>query len=190
VPRPLTPAELAFFNVRSESISRENDPDFYRYSFSQLTKGVGTMTTRMIDVSTDGIDTWVAAPAIVSTRSADTANIPIRLGNAGGSAAAATTLTLTMDSSLTYLTDTLDVTPTVATSGNLTTVRWQWPAMSSVAQRSGVVSVTVPDAPIGTAFEFAIAIGVENEAIPENNSVSGQISISEFVFLPTIQAGQ
>ncbi len=181
--RPLTEAELAYFNVETQN---QGDPAVY-YSFATLTGGVGAVDTRMSDVSLIGIDAWVGAAESISAHAGQSVSIPVQVGNASARASGAVTLTLTLDSVLTYVTDTFGVTPTVASEDNTTTVRWRWPTLAAATNIEGIVTVTVPDASPGTVFDFTATVDTAADPQPANNAGSGQITVNTFVYLPGIR---
>jgi len=129
------------------------------------------------------VDAYVSAPALVGAPPAGVAALPIQYGNSGATPATSVTLTATLATSLTYLSDTSGLTPTVVSN----TITWSLPNLSFTGMGQFVLYVTVPNAPFGDRYPMTIALG---SAGPEDNSLDNLVNIEVMIarqlFLPVV----
>ena len=133
--------------------------------------------------TTANVDAYVKSPSLVGAPPGGVAAIPVQFGNNGATIATSATLTATLGSGLTYLSDTSGFTPTVA--GN--TITWPLPNLSFMYPGQFVVAVAVPSAPFGTRYPITLTLtsaGPEDNA--SDNHVNLQVMIARQSFLPVI----
>jgi len=113
--------------------------------------------------------------------------ISIRTANYGSTPATGVVLTATLDSSLTYVSDTSGITPTV--SGN--DVTWNLPDLDFLEEINFTLYVQIPpSAAYGTLYPLNLSItSTESETNPSDNTASAQVMAARQVFLPLINRG-
>ena len=129
-----------------------------------------------IDVATGSapyLDTSTLAPVYAD----GVAPIAIQYGNLGATTSQSLTLSVTLDISLTYLSNSLNVTPTI--SG--TQLVWQLPDVGFLEQRAFDLQVRAPDSTIGTKFPITVTMSSTNAS---ESSVVTQVTKALPIYLP------
>ncbi|GIK73220.1 MAG: hypothetical protein BroJett021_22080 [Chloroflexota bacterium] len=139
----------------------------------------------MAEVTTPDVDAYLTAPPLAPGPAASAAAIPITFGNKGATDAVAVAITATLHISLTYVADTLGVTPVV----NGSTMVWTLSQPLSFGDdRNFVLTVGLPDAPLDMRLPVALAIDSAGpETIPENNQATTDAWVALQFFLPVIR---
>ncbi len=134
--------------------------------------------------STSGVDTYVQAPAWVGGEPGMAAMLPIQYGNNGASDALSVTITATMNVSLTYLSDSSGITPTVI--GN--SLVWSLPDLVFLETHTFSLVTKLPaDAVYGDLYEITIVIGsAVPDAFPDDNIANSAVMAARRIFLPWI----
>ena len=183
--RLLTPAELYLYDKDNRFFGDTNTPPD-KDSFRALTGGRGTIDTRMIRPTSAGVDGWVSADAQLLFKAGEPIDFPLQVGNSGAIASGPLTLTLRMDSRLTYFSNSFGITPTVATAAGVTSFVWALPGLDYVTSRAATVRFDAPTGSTGP-FAFTLSAQVAGDALPANNSVSGSIVASVSAYLPVVE---
>jgi hypothetical protein len=112
------------------------------------------------------------------------AAVGVRYANRGTTIATGVVLTATLDSNLTYVSDTSGVVPTV--SGNK--VVWNLPDLGFLESRGFTLYVRVPSgAGYGTRYPITLTLtSAGSEANPSDNTASAQVMAARQVFLPLV----
>jgi hypothetical protein len=112
------------------------------------------------------------------------AAVGVRYANRGATIATGVVLTATLDSNLTYVSDTSDVVPTV--SGN--NVVWNLPDLGFLESGDFTLYVQVPSgADYGTRYPITLTLtSAGSEANPSDNTASAQVMAARQVFLPLV----
>jgi hypothetical protein len=112
------------------------------------------------------------------------AAVGVRYANRGTTIATGVVLTATLDSNLTYVSDTSGVVPTV--SGNK--VVWNLPDLGFLESRDFTLYVRVPSgAGYGTRYPITLTLtSAGSEANPSDNTASAQVMAARQVFLPLV----
>jgi len=112
------------------------------------------------------------------------AAVGIRYANRGATIATNVVLTATLDSNLTYVSDTSGVMPTM--SGN--NVVWNLPDLGFLESRDFTLYVRVPSgADYGTRYPITLTLTLAgSEANPSDNTSSAQVMAARQVFLPLV----
>ena len=112
------------------------------------------------------------------------AAVGVRYANRGTTIATGVVLTATLDSNLTYVSDTSGVVPTV--SGN--DVVWNLPDLGFLESRDFTLYVQVPSgADYGTRYPITLTLtSAGSEANPSDNTASAQVMAARQVFLPLV----
>jgi hypothetical protein len=112
------------------------------------------------------------------------AAVGVRYANRGATIATGVVLTATLDSNLTYVSDTSGVVPTV--SGNK--VVWNLPDLGFLESRDFTLYVRVPSgAGYGTRYPITLTLtSAGSEANPSDNTASAQVMAARQVFLPLV----
>jgi hypothetical protein len=133
-----------------------------------------------------GVDGAIhSAPEVAGGAPGGVATVGFVEANHSGSMATSVVLTATLDSDLTYISDSSGVTPVI--NGN--TVVWNLPDLDFLENRRFNLSVALPsDAFIGTRYPvtFELSLG-GSEANPGDNTVLVEIMAAQQLFLPAIQ---
>ena len=127
----------------------------------------------------DGIAEFPKTP----TSGPEGGEVPILISyaNHGTKTGTNATLTLTLDSSLTYLGDTSGITPSIIGDS----ITWDVPDMHFLDQREFTVSVQVPASAYGTAYPVSISLSTDGpEANPGDNSANTQVLVFHQLYLP------
>jgi hypothetical protein len=112
------------------------------------------------------------------------AAVGVRYANRGATIATGVVLTATLDSNLTYVSDTSGVVPTV--SGN--NVVWNLPDLGFLESRDFTLYVRVPSgADYGTRYPITLTLtSAGSEANPSDNTASAQVMAARQVYLPLV----
>jgi len=133
----------------------------------------------------DGVDGVASLSAdLVGGQPGGNAGVGIHYTNHGATTATGVVLTVTLDSNLTYMSDTSGVVPSV--SGN--TVTWNLPNMASLGGQDFTLNVGVPaDATLGTLYSLSLSL-TSNEADinPSDNTDNAQVMAALQIYLPLI----
>lgn len=125
------------------------------------------------------IDSLATAPA----RPASRAIVQVRYGNQGSTAATTVTLTATLDISLTYVSNSLNLTPTI--NGNQ--LVWQLPGVNFLEEKPFDLIVKTPDAVLGTRYPVTMTVSSGTaEENPNNNVAQSVVVISALTYLPMV----
>jgi len=133
----------------------------------------------------DGVDGVASlSAALVGGQPGGNALVGINYTNHGATTATGVVLTVTLDSNLTYVSDTSGVVPTVI--GN--TVTWNLPNMAPLIDQNFTLVVGVPaDATLGTLYSLSLSL-TSNEADinPSDNTDNAQVMAALQIYLPLI----
>lgn len=134
--------------------------------------------------TTADVDVWVRTYHFtIGTKPDQNLTIPIRYNNYGMTIAANTVLSLTLDSNLSYVSDTALVTPTV--NGN--TLTWDFGDLDMSGGGAFNLEVSIPDDPLGTFYTSDLEITSDGpEADLDDNAMSFDIMVAVMTYLPTI----
>jgi hypothetical protein len=112
------------------------------------------------------------------------AAVGVRYANRGATIATGVVLTATLDSNLTYVSDTSGIVPTV--SGN--DVVWNLPDLGFLESGDFTLYVQVPSgADYGTRYPITLTLtSAGSEANPSDNTASAQVMAARQVFLPLV----
>jgi hypothetical protein len=112
------------------------------------------------------------------------AAVGVRYANRGATIATGVVLTATLDSNLTYVSDTSGVMPTM--SGN--DVVWNLPDLGFLESGDFTLYVQVPSgADYGTRYPITLTLtSACSEANPSDNTASAQVMAARQVFLPLV----
>lgn len=130
----------------------------------------------------EGVDGDVSPGAtLVGGAAGGGAGIDIRYANYGATTATGVVLTATLPLSVTYASDSLGLTPTIA--GN--TVTWHLPDMSLLDQGRFTLWVNLPAVELGTRYTVTLSWHAGNgEADPVNNTANVEIMVANQIFMP------
>jgi hypothetical protein len=149
-------------------------------------KGYGNTSYSWTPASdVDGVATFSAS--LFGGPPAGNAVVRVRYTNHGATMATGVVLTVTMDSELSYVSDTSGVVPTF--SGNDPV--WSLPDLGLLDSRGFAVQVQVPSgAAIGTRYPVTITLASDGpEANPSDNTDAAEVMAARQVFLPIILRG-
>jgi len=133
----------------------------------------------------DGVDGVASLSAdLVGGQPGGNAGVGIHYTNHGATTATGVVLTVTLDSNLTYMSDTSGVVPSV--SGN--TVTWNLPNMASLGGQDFTLNVGIPaGAALGTHYPISLSLtSNEPDINPGDNTDSAEVMAARQVFLPLI----
>jgi ELWxxDGT repeat protein len=133
--------------------------------------------------ASDGVDAYLAAPALVGAPPAGAVAIPIAYNNKGTSAAASTVLTATLAPGLTYLGDTSGVNPTL--SGN--SASWRLPEIAFLSGRQFTLRLGVPAASFGARYAVGLQLATAGADVrPADNIAQLDVLIAHQRYLPVV----
>ena len=132
----------------------------------------------------NGTELYISTPSLILTPPESLASVPINYGNYGETIAHSATLTVSLDSQLTYTSDTSGITPTISKN----TITWTLP---SVAYFNGdeftLYLQVLAGAEYGARFLMTGGINTSSSDIDlTNNYISSEIVIARQCFLPMI----
>jgi len=159
-------------------------PMFYKQSSDYIAtsyNGQGNVSYSL-PAGVDGVASLSAA--LVGGQPGGNALVGIQTTNHGAAIATGVTLTVTLDSNLTYVSDTSGVVPSV--SGN--TVTWNLPDMAPLDGQNFTLSVGVPSgAALGTLYPLSLSLtSNETDLNPGDNTDNAQVMAALQVYLPLI----
>jgi uncharacterized repeat protein (TIGR01451 family) len=122
--------------------------------------------------------------ALVGATPGGAANMAVTYLNHGAAIATNVVLTATLDSNLTYLSDTSGIAPSI--SGN--DITWNLPDMGLYDGGGFMLRLNVPSAAIGTRYPVTFTLTASgSEANSTDNTGSGEVMIAYQVYLPLIR---
>ncbi len=137
----------------------------------------------MVKPTTINVDAYVQAPPLVRVAPGATAPIDIWYGNNGATTATSVTLTATLSISLTYVSDTSGITPTVG----LDTVTWDLPDLVFTRADSFDMLLGVPEAELGVSYPLTLTLtSAGSEMYPLDNTATSEVMVTGKVYLPLI----
>ncbi len=163
-------------------------------AFKHVTHPYGDLQTNHIgngnapypqETSGSGVDLILSGHSTLETISGITASIPVQFSNKGLDTGTGITLTATLASGLTYVSDNSGITPSV--SGN--TVTWNIPDLDFLGQGKIELKVKVPVSTNGAAYPVAFQITSSQADLQiEDNTTSAILQINQKqVFLPAVR---
>ncbi len=108
----------------------------------------------------DAPDVRLSLPARVFVSPTNPASVAVDITNFGAGTAQSATLTATLGLSLTYVSDTSGITPTV--QGN--TLVWALPNLASLSRQAFNLSVRLPNSSIGSRYPITFTLGTSTPA--------------------------
>lgn len=148
-----------------------------------ITSFQGYGNTTFSSTPAAGVDTWVTSTLLNGTPPGGAGGLPIALGNHGLTAPAAITLTATLPLSVTYVSDTSGVTPSVAGD----TITWVLPGLGWLESLRFNLVLSIPSSPLGTTFPVSLVVETaEGDAVPADNQAQGSLLAAELLYLPSI----
>lgn len=143
-------------------------------------------TTYTMAPTTVLVDAYVDAPVLIGASPAANTLIPIQFGNLGVRAASELIVTATLDSNLSYVSDTLRIPPVI--NGNVLT--WSIPGeLRYLGYGVFNLVVTVADAAIGTRFPVEMVISSAGpDDVAANNTTQVEVMVAHQMALPVVVA--
>ena len=128
-------------------------------------------------------DTYIDAFATAPARPTSRAIVQTRYGNLGSTVATTVTLAATLDISLTYVSNSLNLTPTV--NGNK--LVWQLPGVSFLEEKPFDLILQTPNATLGTRYLVTMTVSSGTaEENPNNNVAQSVVVISALTYVPVV----
>jgi uncharacterized repeat protein (TIGR01451 family) len=159
--------------------STAGTPNLFTSSFGQ-----GNTTYNFVPAA--GVDTSVAVdPEFAKVAPGDSKVFDVRVTNYGLTLASGIELTATLDSGLTYISDSSGITPTVA--GNMVT--WALPSLAYADNEVFTLTVgTSPSATLGLHYNIAFSLtSAQAEANPADNAALVFVFAPHQALLPLLQ---
>jgi uncharacterized repeat protein (TIGR01451 family) len=139
-------------------------------------------TSYSTNSTTGGVDMYVQSSNTVSGQPGGTATIPIRFGNLGLSTATSVTISATLDSNLSYISDTSGVIPIQSGDDLIWSIPTDLDFLGNGAFR---LTVGVSNLPYGTLMPITIGISsTELDADTSNNQKMIDVMVASQLFLP------
>ncbi len=141
-------------------------------------------TAYSIPPSTPNVDTFVTSSALIMVPPSGNQRIGVNFGNSGATTATSIVVKANLDPSLTYLSDTSGISPSV--NGNEYT--WTFPqSMPFMSKGYFEIVVGVPGAAPGTQYPVTLTISsFSAEANPADNTYNLVIMVIQKIFLPAV----
>jgi hypothetical protein len=134
-------------------------------------------------IPSSGMDVYIQSTALVGAPPGSVACIPIAYGNTGTASALSVIITTTLAASLTYLSDTSGVTPTI--NGNQIT--WVLPGLDFLDTEPFTLRVSLPDVPIGASYPVGLEISPAGvDANPIDNIFDLQVMAVIEIYQPLV----
>lgn len=111
------------------------------------------------------------------------ANIQGVIGNGSLHIAITSTLTFTLAPGLTYINDTLGISPTVAANA----LQWVLPPLQPFERRAFTLRVATPVEPLGTRYALTASIAFSStDTVSANDTALGEVMIATIVHMPIV----
>lgn len=158
---------------------------FYTGQAETSYDGQGNTTFTMAPTAVQ-VDAYVDAPSLIGAPPAASTLIPIQFGNLGARSTSEISITATLDSNLSYVSDNLGIAPDIV--GN--TLTWTIPGeLAYLGYGTFNLVVTVPDAAIGTRYPVELTIiSAGPDDVPGNNTKLVEVMVAEILALPMVMA--
>jgi len=135
-----------------------------------------------VNVTTPDVDAAISTLALVGALPGGAAVLPISYGNAGLTEASSVVITATLPVSVTYLSDTSGITPTLVNSAAYT---WDLPNLAFGESGEFLLNLGTPNVAVGARYTVTLAIGSDGpEGVAGDNTAVSQIMIAHQLYLP------
>ena len=129
-----------------------------------------------------GFNLFISAPDFIYTPPSVSSFIPLKYGNKGVAIASSAVLTATLDTGLTYLSDTSGIIPAI----NGQTVSWVLPSLGYLIHNDFRLNIGLPpSATFGDSYQVGFEINSDQaDAMPIDNTGFAIVRVVRQVFLP------